>query len=260
MDDALALHHDLNFFRRQTEEPYGLDELQTLVHQGSRVDGDLCAHVPVGVLEGVCTGLAAQLLGGHAEEGAAGGREQNFGQAGSALLILQALEDGGVLAVHRQQLYPVLFHSLRDQMTAGDKAFLVGQRQVMAALDGAQAGTKTGNAHHAVQHHIRAVQRSQFLQPLRAGEQLGCICPAGQRGVQLCGGIRVGHADIFRVELLDLLQDLFHMAVGRKAVDLVPLGADDIQTLGTDGAGRTQQRYFFRHDSFLLCIRRRTRR
>ena len=48
--------------------------------------------------------------------------------------------------------------------------------------------------------------------------------------------------------------------LGRKAVDLVPLGADDIQTLGTDGAGRTQQRYFFRHDSFLLCIRRRTRR
>ena len=27
---------------------------------------------------------------------------------------------------------------------------------------------------------------------------------------------------------IDLIQDLFHMAVGRKAVDLVPLGADDI--------------------------------
>ena len=260
MDDALALHHDLNFFRRQTEEPYGLDELQTLVHQGGRVDGDFCTHIPVGVLEGVCTGLAAQLLGGHAEEGAAGGREQNFGQAGSALFILQALEDGGVLAVHRKQLHAVLFHSLRDQMTAGDKALLVGQCQVVAALDGAQAGTKAGNAHHTVQHHVRAVQRCQLLQPLRAGEQLGRICPAGQRSVQLCGGVRVGHADVFRVELLDLLQDLFHMAVGRKAVHLVPLSADDIQTLGADGTGRTQQRNFFRHNSFLPCIRRRTLR
>ena len=165
-----------------------------------------------------------------------------------------------MLAVHRKQLYPVLFHSLRDQMTAGDKALLVGQRQVVAAFDGAQAGTKAGNAHHAVQHHIRAVQRCQLLQPLRAGKQLGRVCPACQRSVQLCGGIRVGHADIFGVELLDLLQDLFHMAMGRKAIDLVPLGADDIQTLGTDGTGRAQQRNFFRHNSFLPCIRRRTRR
>ena len=165
-----------------------------------------------------------------------------------------------MLAVHRKQLYSVLFHSLRDQMTAGDKALLVGKCQVVAALDSAQAGSKAGNAHHAVQHHIRAVQRSQLLQPLRAGEQLGRICPASQRSVQLCGSVRVGHADVFGVELLDLLQDLFHMAVGRKAVDLVPLGADDIQTLGTDGTGRAQQCNFFRHNSFLPCIRRRTRR
>ena len=212
------------------------------------------------MLEGVCTGLAAQLLGSHAEEGTAGSREQNFGQAGGALLILQALENGRVLAVHRKQLYTVLFHSLRDQMTASDKAFLVGKCQVVAALDGAQACTKTGNAHHAVQHHVRAVQRCQLLQPLRAGEQLGRTCPACQRSIQLCGGIWISHADIFRVKFLDLLQDLFHMAVGRKAVDLVPLSADDIQTLGADGTGRTQQRNFFRHNSFLPCIRRRTRR
>ena len=157
------------------------------------------------MLEGICPGLAAQLLGGHAKERAAGGREQNFGQAGGAFLILQALEDGRVLAVHRKQLYPVLFHSLRDQMTAGDKALLVGQRQIVAAFDGAQAGTKTGNAYHAVQHHIRAVQRSQLLQPLWADEQLGCICPASQRSVQLCSGIQVGHADVFRMKLLNLL-------------------------------------------------------
>ena len=212
------------------------------------------------MLEGIYTGLAAQLFSGHAKERAAGGREQNFGQTGGALLILQTLEDGRVLAVHRKQLYAMFFHSLRDQMTAGDKALLVGQCQVVAALDGAQAGTKAGNAHHAVQHHIRAVQRSQLLQPLRAGEQLGRICPACQRSVQLCGGVRVGHADVFRVELFDLLQNFFYMAVGRKAVDLVPLSADDIQTLGADRAGRTQQRNFFRHNSFLPCIRRRTRR
>ena len=61
------------------------------------------------------------------------------------------------------------------------------------------------------------------------------------------------------VELFDLLQNFFYMAMGRKAVDLVPLSADDIQTLGADRAGRAQQRNFFRHNSF-LPVRRRTRR
>ena len=45
--------------------------------------------------------------------------------------------------------------------------------------------------------------------------------------VQPGGGIGVGHADIPGVELLDLLQDLLHMAVGRKAEHLIPLGTDD---------------------------------
>ena len=157
------------------------------------------------MLQGVGLGLAPQLLGLHPEEGAAGCGEQDLGQALGTLLILQALEDGGVLAVHGQQLDAVLCHRLCDQMAAGDKALLVGKGQIMAALNGGQAGTQTGDAHHTVQHHIRAVQRSQLLQPLRAGEQLGRICPACQRSVQLCGGVRVGHADVFRVELFDLL-------------------------------------------------------
>ena len=88
MHDALALHHDLDLLRRQAEQPHCLDQLQTLVHQGGRVNGDLCAHVPVGVLEGIRLGLTAQLLGLHPEEGAAGCREQDLGQAGGTLLIL----------------------------------------------------------------------------------------------------------------------------------------------------------------------------
>ena len=70
-----------------------------------------------------------------------------------------------MLAVHRQQLYTMLCHSLCDQMTAGDKALLVGKGQIMAAFNGAQAGAQTRNAHHAVQHHIGAVQCGQLLEP-----------------------------------------------------------------------------------------------
>ena len=247
MDNALALHHDLDLLGGQAEQPDRLDQLQALVHQGGGVDGDLGTHVPVGVLEGIGLGLAPQLLGLHAEEGAAGGREQDLGQALGALLVLQALEDGGVLAVHRQQLHAVLCHGPGHQMAARNKALLVGKGQIMAALNGGQAGTQTGDAHHTVQHHIGAVHGGQFLQALGAGQQPGGIGTARQSRVQPGGGIGVGHADIPGVELLDLLQDLFHMAVGGKAEHLIPLGTDDIQALGADGTGRTQQRDFFRH-------------
>ena len=97
VDDALALDNDLNFLRRQTEQPHSLNELEALVHQSGAVDGDLCTHVPVGMLEGIGLGLAPQLFGLHAEEGAAGGRQQNFGQALGALLILQALSSPSFL-------------------------------------------------------------------------------------------------------------------------------------------------------------------
>ena len=128
----------------------------------------------------------------------------------------------------------MLCHGLGHQVTARDKALLVGKGQIMAALNGGQAGTQTGDAHHTVQHHIGAFHGGQLLQALGAGQQPG-------------GGIGVGHADIPGVELLDLLQDLLHMAVGGKAEHLIPLGTDDIQALGADGTGRTQQRDFFRH-------------
>ena len=251
MHDALALHHDLDLLRRQAEQPHCLDQLQTLVHQGGRVNGDLCAHVPVGVLEGIRLGLTAQLLGLHPEEGAAGCREQDLGQAGGTLLILQALEDGRMFTVHRQQLYTMLCHGLCDQMAAGDKTLLVGKGQIMPAFDRAQAGTKACNAHHAVQHHIGAVQCGQLLEPFRPYQQPGRICTTGKLRIQPAGRIRVGHADIARMKLFDLLQDLVYMAVGRKAEHLIALCTDHIQTLGANGTGRTQQSDFFRHHIFL---------
>ena len=138
MDDALPLDNDLDLILRQTEEPRGLDQLKTLVHQGSRVDRDLGTHIPVGVLEGIRLRLGAQLLGAHTEERPAGGGQQDLFQRFGAVLILQALEDGAVLTVHRQQVDTVFLDGIGHQMSAGDKALLVGQRQIMAALDSRQ--------------------------------------------------------------------------------------------------------------------------
>ena len=169
------------------------------------------------------------------------------------MLILQALEDGAVLTVHRQQVNTVLFDGIGHQMAAGDKAFLVGEGQVMAALDGGKACAEARDAHHAVQHHVRAVHRGEGLQALRAGQEPGCIGAAGQRSRKLFGTGLTGHTDVFRVEFFYLLQNFIRLAVSRQAEHLIPLSADDIEALGADGAGRAQQRDFLSHKESISC-------
>ena len=147
----------------------------------------------------------------------------------------------------------MLRHGLSDKMAAGDKAFLVGEGEVMAALDGGKACAEARDAHHAVQHHVRAVHRGEGLQALGAGQEPGCIGAAGQRSRKLFGTGLTGHTDVFRVEFFYLLQNFIRLAVSRQAEHLIPLSADDIETLGADGAGRTQQRDFLSHKESISC-------
>ena len=69
---------------------------------------------------------------------------------------------------------------LRHEMSAGDEALFVGEGEVMATLDGGKAGAKARDAHHAVQHHVRAVHRGEGLQPLGAVQELGRVGAACQ--------------------------------------------------------------------------------
>jgi len=56
----------------------------------------------------------------------------------SPLLALQALEDGRMLAIHRQNLYSGGAGGGHDYGPAHDQRFLVGDGQVSPALDGRQ--------------------------------------------------------------------------------------------------------------------------
>ena len=81
-----------------SKEVHRLEPLQTLVHEGGGIDGDLGAHRPVGVLESVLYGNAGELFCRHAEERTAGAREPD-GVDLVRTLALEALEDGIVLGV-----------------------------------------------------------------------------------------------------------------------------------------------------------------
>ena len=76
-----------------------------------------------------------------------------------------------------------------------------------------------------------------------------------ETGMQNCGTVTVCIGEQVDISILTTMlviklgvfQDLLHVAVGRQAEHLIALCADNVQTLGADGAGRTQQSDFFRH-------------
>ena len=102
VDEALGVDDDVDVLVGDIVEPVRLDDLQALVHERGRVDGDLGAHRPGGVGQGVRRGR-----GGHglrrpvAERPAGGGQDEPRDAA--QVLADEALPDGRVLRVDGPQ-------------------------------------------------------------------------------------------------------------------------------------------------------------
>ena len=60
VDDRLRVDDDVDLIGADAEQPVRLDDLEALVHQRRRIDGDLAAHAP--------GRMPQRLLGGHAEQ------------------------------------------------------------------------------------------------------------------------------------------------------------------------------------------------
>ena len=69
VDDTLRMHHHLNLFGLDTEEPLGLHHLEPFVHHRGRVNSNLSSHAPVGVLQGLFLSDVCQLLAAECAEG-----------------------------------------------------------------------------------------------------------------------------------------------------------------------------------------------
>ena len=104
--DALRMHHDFNILGRDAIEPVRLDHFKALVHIGCRVDSDFRAHGPVGVLQRLRGGHAAELFLRERAERTARSREQDF--ANGACLADNTLQNGGMLAVDWQNGHVVV--------------------------------------------------------------------------------------------------------------------------------------------------------
>ena len=116
-------------------------QLQALVHQGGRVNGDLGPHGPVGVLQGPCPGDSLQCLPAPAEEGSAGGGEEDAPEPPWSRAALQALKNGRVLRVHRDDLRPLLRGpGPSPGRPAHTRVSLLARAMRLPAVDGGQGG------------------------------------------------------------------------------------------------------------------------
>ena len=177
-------------------------------------------------------GDGGQLLAVHATERAAGGREKNLVDT---VLADEALEDGRVLAVDRQNRYPMAQSGGGDDAAGHHHGLLVGQSNSMAMLDGTEGGTQTRETHDGRQNKVDGGHLHEV-----GNGGLSCVYfdTVGLKGVAdklvfaLVGnGYRIG------VELHSLLNEQVGIATGTKHFDdkAVAVMSDDIECLGADG-------------------------
>ena len=149
MNDALGVDHDFDVVIVQPKEVMRFDHLKPLVHQGCGIHGDFAAHAPVGMARGIADGRFFQIRSCPVAEGSSGGSELNSTQArrgdacGQSGVFcpggaLQALEDGGVFGISRQQSAATLFQFRQHHRPCGDQSFFVGQGQILSRSDRSQ--------------------------------------------------------------------------------------------------------------------------
>ncbi|RIH86312.1 hypothetical protein Mterra_01457 [Calidithermus terrae] len=235
---GLRVDQHLHLLQRQAEELHGLEHLEALVEQRRGVDGHLGPHLPARVAQGHLGGDVAQ-VGGLVQEGAAGGGEDELGHAGKGLAG-QALEEGGVLGVHREDFRPAPLGLGPQQRPGRHHALLIGQRHAPPGPHRRPHPGEPREAGDSPYHHVGGVGGD-----LLDGGELEPGEAAAQLGVQrLVGGHGLG------LELFDLGREGLEVAPCRQPHHAVAPPAADLEGLGADGAGGAQHDYTFVRRSF----------
>ena len=235
------MHGHDDAIRRHVEQTARLDDLQSLVHQGGRVDGHHGSHMPRGVVECLFRGDVAHVGALPAAEGAARGRDDQSADLGMGAGP-QRLPDGGMLRVDGIDL--VIAHLRAEkQVTACDDRFLVGERQLRASPQRRNGWFESARACDAVQHQV-GTGTGDGVDRLRPGlnlrvpssDLLECLMQRRNGGLVIYGHLR-------HMMTCDLLCQKPHMrASGGQTGDGEPLRmpTDDIQTLRADRTGRSE--------------------
>ena len=253
VDDRLGMLHDGDAVGLDVEEPPRLDHLEPFVDQGRGVDRDLGAHRPLGVAQGLFDGHRGELLALQVAQRAAAARDDEAAQGRP--FACEALEDGRMLRVDRQDRRTA-FARQRHHVCAGDdERLLVRQRQLLARFDRSDGGGEPRIAHQGVDDHLRVARRGDLRHGLLTREDLRVGVGEGvaQRFVEA----RVGDDDRRGVEGARLLGQPPPVAVSRQhdGFEAVGIFAYDVERLLADGSRGSQNGQSLFHVGSERCLR-----
>ena len=163
---------------------------------------------------------------------------------------LQALKNGGMLAVHGQDMDARFARRLHHQRAARHERLLVGQQHALAAVQGRHDRGKARNADHGDEHVLRVGLARDAGDGILAEDPVDAVLQILRN---LCR--RNAQARHARTESAHLLKKARIARTGGQCRHLKAVGVQrgDLQRLRADGAGRTQYGQFthahfsFRH-------------
>lgn len=191
VDNGLGMDEHLDALGRDVEEPAGFDDFEAFVHEGGGVDGHFATHAPVGVVEGIGEGDVFELLAGVATEGTARGGEEYF--VDIAHFAYQALEDGGVFGVDREDGHVVAGCGLGDDGSGHYHGLLVGEGDGFVVFDGTEGGPQAGKAYDGGQNEVDGVHLHEVGDGVHAGEDFDVVGVEGIEHLLVFGGVGDGH-------------------------------------------------------------------
>ena len=166
MHHALAMNHDLDLFDRKPVQAHRLYDLQSLVHQGSAVDGNFGAHLPVRMPQGIRLCHLCHLFAAHAKKRAAGAGQNQVFDLLPIAISHQALEDRRMLRVHGNNFRAVTLRLFHHKLARADHGFLIRQANAFAAANCLQCWLQAECADHGRDDRVRLVHRGARHQAL----------------------------------------------------------------------------------------------
>ena len=147
------MYDDIYLVRREMKQPFCFDYLKPFIHECGRVNGNLRAHIPVGMLQRLRSGHRAQCFACASAERSATRSENDFFNR-IVPLSCKALEDRAVLAVYRINIHGMCFCEFRDQCTGHHQCFFIGQCDVLACADRTHGRLQSGRTHKGCEDNV----------------------------------------------------------------------------------------------------------
>ena len=249
MDHALGVDDNGDVVRGDPKQMHGLHEFEALVHHGRAVDGDLRAHAPVGVPDRLLGCHVLKLCPRLPAEGAAGAGQQDLVQL-PGLSPHEALEDGRVLGVHRDDLGAHLSGAPHDDLARADKGLLVGKGDALSPVDGGEGGFEADGAGDRGHDAVGLRECRGLDQALHAGAHADIR--VGHGDFKLLRRVLVVHGDEGGFELSGLLLEQVDLSLGGQGRDAHADVLGRGEGLPADGAGAAQDGNGFDHVVFPL--------